>query len=77
MGEVSELQKQIAMEKADALITLFRDGVISLVVGKAEPEKAIPILNRLTELLRAAGKDPEAIIAEAIDLAPIEAMRGM
>jgi len=69
---VTEAQRALAVEKADALATLLRDGTVSLLTGKADPGEAIPVLDRLVVLLEAAGRDTGPILEEALDLAAIQ-----
>ncbi len=66
---VTEKQRQLAIEKADALATMLRDGTVALLTGKSDPQQATPILERLMVLLQAAGCDTDAILGDALTLA--------
>ena len=81
---VTEEQRQLAIEKADALSadrqalsTLLRDGTVNLLAGDADPGEAIPVLDRLVILLKAAGRDTGAILEDALSLAAVRGMRGV
>ncbi len=69
---VTEEQRQLAIEKADALATMLRDGTVALLTGKSKREEATPILERLMDLLKAAGRDTDAILGDALTLAQVE-----
>lgn len=69
---ITEHQKQLATEKAEALSTLLRDGTISLLTGKSDPQEATPILDRLIELLEAVGVDTDAILEDALTIAQVQ-----
>jgi len=66
---VTKKQKQLASQNREALKTVFRDGTVSLLTGKADEAKALPILGRLKELLEAIGEDTDAILNDALAIA--------
>ena len=71
---VTEAQRNLAIERADDLATLLRDGTVSLLMGKSVPVEAIPILDRLVDLLQAAGRDTGAVLDDALECAQVLGM---
>ena len=72
---VTEEQRQLASQKREALRTIFRDGLVSLLTGRADSEReALCILARLKELLGAIGEDADAILDEAFAIAEAKTM---
>jgi len=61
--EVTEEQKKLAEEKADALEQLLREGLKTMSEGRL-PEEGHPVLMRLVDLLEAIGHDPGTIVHE-------------
>lgn len=68
---VTEEQKRLARARAPSLVRLFRDGLVSLLTGRAQEEQALPVLGRLKELLEAIGEDTGGILDEACQAAGV------
>lgn len=68
-------QRDLAIKLADSLTTVLRDGTVNLLMGRAQAEEATPILDRIKELLEAAGRDTDAILDDALTIAAAEGLR--
>jgi len=71
VSTVTEEQRRLAIEQADNLVILLREGTVSLLTGQSNPAEAIPILDRLLALLKAAGRDTDLALEDALALAAV------